>query len=200
MNFSKNTIALIFLVLIFFVTKGQTKSGHELRRKLIAKRGVVEDMLTSGDGFACGYIIQFTYTIAQYKLQKVTEYLVKNLPSLITKRDVENADGEDQGIVYGVGGVEHLRRNVLLQLTMNLQPSSTKHNTAAGKESFDDSKIPQSMAKRSLQYTDLFTSMVNSSRGLSCKLIVEYMKYYATSSFKALIQYLTENLTNIVGK
>ena len=222
MYFSK-VIFTLWILLLLCVTLGETRGTQhgflkhkQQQSKVIAKRGVVENILTAGDGPVCSYIIQFTYTMAKYKLSKLTEYLVKNLPTMITKRDVGDGDGYDyilneqtllkfemdlqamtkrvvdnnngdEDAVYGGG--ESLSKKALLRSTM----MDIKQDV----DNIEDDNHPEN--NQVPQNDDLFTSLVTGSRGLSCKLIVQYLKYYATSSFQELLKYVTENLTNIIG-
>jgi len=117
------------------------------RTKVLAKRGLTEDILTAGSGPVCAYIISFTYTMAKYQLEKLTQYLSQHLPS-ITKRDLEAV----------------LMNKADLQMDF-----------------------------------DLYGSLVTAYRSLSCKLIVSYLKTHFQSSFQMLVQYITDNIVNIVG-
>ena len=137
-------VKILFSLLVFsiFLDAASARST-EFREKALVKRGLVEDVLTAGSGPVCGYILAFTYSMAKYKLQKLTEYLAANLPSLMTKRDVEVAYKRD---------------------------------------------------------FDLYGALVSTYRSLSCKLIVQYLKANAGAAFQQLLQYVTDNITSIVGK
>ena len=47
--------------------------------------------------------------------------------------------------------------------------------------------------------SDVLSSVVDSSRGLSCKLIVKFIKAGVNYQFQQLLNYLTANVGNIVG-
>ena len=204
--FPIKSVAKLLILLLLCVTLSESRGTHDEMEKMIAKRGVVEDMITAGDGQACSYIIQFAYTMAKRRLAKLTEYMLQNIPY---GDDVDRANGDGGDFVLN-------ERAKPSKFEMDLKAMLIKENVEMSEDNDDfQFKSFKNIVKRDTGDDDtapgddqdtmvqqdggIFTSLVTSSRGLSCKLIVEYMKYYATSSFKALIKYVTSNLTNIVG-
>lgn len=115
-------------------------------KHVMVKRGMIEDMITAGDGTVCKYIIKYCFYLAQNELSKLVAYLQANI---------------------------------------------------MGKRGIDEFEF-QRIKKRDI--TDVFNSIVNGSRGISCKLVIQFLKSSAHKQFNNLITYLTSNIASILGK
>jgi len=114
---------------------------------VLVKRGIIENMITAGDGSVCKLIIAFSFTMAKYQMGQLVQYLQANMAGAMGKRDVNEVD--------------YIR---------NRRDVST-----------------------------IFESLVNSSRGVSCKLIVSFLKLGAHYQFERLVSYITSNIGTIIG-
>jgi len=114
---------------------------------VLVKRGIIENMITAGDGSVCKLIIAFSFTMAKYQMGQLVQYLQANMAGAMGKRDVNEVD-----------------------FIRNRRDVST-----------------------------IFESLVNSSRGVSCKLIVSFLKLGAHYQFERLVSYITSNIGTIIG-
>ena len=196
-------ITTSFILLFLSVTLSESRGTHE-KEKIIAKRGVVENMLTAGDGPACSYIIQFAYAMAKRKLAKLTEYMLQNIPY---GDEVDRAEGGYDFVLNERENPSKFEIDLKTVLKEDFDDSDgvqfkSFQNIIKRRFSGVDDRVPGGDQEHPMEQQDdggVFTFLVTSSRGLSCKLIVEYIKYYAKSSFQDLLKYVTSNLTNIVG-